>query len=377
MTPDITSIPDSELRTRLRVALEEVREKNQRIIELELKAGRLEDTLDGIDASQGLSGSSALVALQAQSSELVPAAERPFVEPAPGLDVLAAFIGLDASCATSTTALMAGLRRLRDGGAVEEEGTPTDTIAEAIEHNRAERKQLGRDLATARQIVNQVAAALQVSTWDPVGTQIIERAQRLGVVAHTLRARLRAIENPKVVTPHDQGDAAERAARRQAASDELRGLLMQLLAPEALAKFLAAKPSFVATPAMFEIAAAPAAEIPESPFLTTFTIDQLEWLIAAAVAAMAHARLPYAWECCQMLRALDRSATAKSDVVALFRGAVLPILRAQVAQGVLPVGDLPAARPALPEDLEPIRSAVVPVLAPDMPPGNSSGSPNG
>lgn len=340
---DIDSIPADQLRTRLKVALEDAAAKGERVIELEVQVRNLEDTLDGIDAAKGLSGGAldpalqdtALVARDAAGGELA-APGGAFAEPPPGLQELAAFIGLAPHYGTSTTALMNGLRALRDGGAAGEEGSGTDTLAESIEHNRTERINLGRDLRQSRQVVNQVAAALQVGQWDKDGTEIIERGQRLGIINHALRRRLKAVEDLKVITPHDQGEAAERAARRKGASDELRGLMAEIMAPEALAKFLASKPSFAPTPAMFEAITAPAPV--EVPFLDSFTIDQLHWIIA--LADLADARLPDAAACRRLLLLLARSETAMSDVVAMFRGALLPILRTQVGKGIIRADDL-------------------------------------
>ncbi len=345
-TPDIDSIPPDQLRTRLKVALEDAASKAERIIELELKVRSLQDNIDSTYPDTAVV--TAMVAARDQRIEGEGEGEGEIAlanaAPAePTLQDIAAFIGLAPRYASSTTALMVGLRELRDGPAAHEEGTGTDTLAEAIESNRDERRSLSRDLRQARQIVNQTAAALQVGEWDKDGSEIIERAQRLGIFLHTLQQRMKIVENPAIPTHHDQGDAAERAARRKGASDELRGLLVQFMAPEAIAKIMATRPAFAATPAMFEMATAPTPPGQPIAFLDSFSINQLEWMIEIVCAAPAlpgFVSTSERTQCQNMLKALHRSTSAKSDVVAMFRGAVLPILRQQVAKGIIDVEDL-------------------------------------
>jgi hypothetical protein len=69
-----------------------------------------------------------------------------------------------------------------------------DSLAEAIQHNRAERSTLEGALARSRNIVNRLAGSLQVGQWNEDGDELVEKAQRFGVFWHWLRKRLREHE---------------------------------------------------------------------------------------------------------------------------------------------------------------------------------------
>lgn len=104
--------------------------------------------------------------------------------------------------------------------------TKGDSLAQAIEHNAAERKELLRGVTAARAIVQRVAGALGVGQWDADGTEIIEKAQRWAMFAHAIKRR---------------GEQYIKAGLPALAS-AMRVLLVELVAPKDLAKFVAKLP---------------------------------------------------------------------------------------------------------------------------------------
>lgn len=104
--------------------------------------------------------------------------------------------------------------------------TKGDSLAQAIEHNAAERQELHRGVAAARMIVQRVAGALGVIQWDADGTEILEKAQRFGTFAYALKRRGEQYVKQGLLTW----------------AGVVRVILIELVAPKDLAKFVAQLP---------------------------------------------------------------------------------------------------------------------------------------
>lgn len=151
--------------------------------------------------------------------------------------------------------------------------TKGDSLAQAIQYGRETEHHLRDELRSSRELVARVAAAMQLPAWNPhSGEEILERIQRWESIKHLLRRRILQL---------DAGEAG--SGFGAALACDLRAVLVHIVGPAVLAKFLENKPKAVISATVLATAerSAAAPEAAASPFksLTPADLD----LIAEAV----------------------------------------------------------------------------------------------
>lgn len=190
-----------------------------------------------------------------------------------------------------------------------------DTLGEAISHNRAAQQSLELELGKAREIIQRLAGAMQISQWDVDGTELVERAQRWDGFKHALRKSL-DVWRARASSP-DLGAGTNPTG---AIVLELSGFLALLTSHSSLAAWLKNKPK-VASDALLSVAS--------DPPLTTFSKESLSDIVTCLHATEVD-RAGSSWTVAKMTSVMD-SSVASAEFVNLMNLVILPILARQGA----------------------------------------------
>jgi hypothetical protein len=201
-----------------------------------------------------------------------------------------------------------------------------DSLAQAIEHNAAERDHLHTELTRARAIISRIAAAMQIGTWDADGTQILEKVQRWETLKHVLSRRIHELRSG---SPDPSGNIGKQwHAARPAIAIELEHHLARLMAPKEFAKWLEGKPPGVVTPAVAELAEQPpATDQAATEMMSAGDIVRLSRVIRQSVD-VSDVLIGFLD---RVFGAMARSVEASSEFLNLMNLVVLPLLARQAA----------------------------------------------
>lgn len=192
-----------------------------------------------------------------------------------------------------------------------------DTLAEQMDTYRSLSSTLHDRSAKAALILGRVAGALQVSQWDNDGTEIIEKAQRLDGMRHTIKRRIAEIER-----------LPDEAVPKAFVIDELRFILASMMARSELARWLNNKPKAVATAEVVATVESP----PSDTFRFTPSIlgcvavaltDESTTSTSIAAPALINAA--------NIFNAVVDSSVACSEFINLMNLVIMPILARQRA----------------------------------------------
>jgi hypothetical protein len=196
-----------------------------------------------------------------------------------------------------------------------------DSLAEAIQHNRAERAGLLDDVTRARSATSRVAAALGVSQWNKDGDELVEKAQRFGVFHYWLRKRLR-----------DHEQAADlpleiNSMRGALLAAEVRTILAALVGDKELARILQNKP-VKASKTVLDLAENPA---PTGNLYLDRLFDMSDVQLMRDGFRKLATGLPGARisQLALVFERMHESAAATEELVSWMNAVVLPILRKQ------------------------------------------------
>lgn len=218
----------------------------------------------------------------------------------------------------------AALLKLKNPGDLGgDDGTPAskgDSLAEAMSHGRQAEAKLLEEVTRLRLIVQRIAGAMQVPSWDRDGTEIIEKAQRWDQARYAIKRRITELE------PCSSGTDCPDAQHHQpneAAAAELRYMLGLLASPRDVAKWLANKPKATVTSQVLDVLEKPT------------DLGTFKPLVPADVLTLA--RMTVAGErdgsdvgvIEATFSALARSVTASAEFCDLVNLIILPILARQ------------------------------------------------
>lgn len=219
-------------------------------------------------------------------------------------------VGVQAHLLTPRAALreiLAGIRALKGSGDIAESDNPQvskgDSLQQAIQHNAAMRQHLDIEVTRSRAIVARIASAMQITQWDPDGTELIEKVQRWESFKHVLSRRIKEL----------------RSEARGVVADELESILARLMAPREFAKWLEGKPRGTVSPAVMELATEPA---PANVLEVADLIDMVKCLESGQGVSLVTRRL---------FADLRASVVATQEFLRLMNLVVIPIVARQRA----------------------------------------------
>lgn len=210
-----------------------------------------------------------------------------------------------ASMIASAIATMKGSGDIGGGGAGDGEQTALtkgDTFAQAWEHNSKMRDHLGDELKGARMIIQRIANALQVQSYDQDGTELIERVQRWENLKYTLKRR--RLERISAVGTDDDPVVAEQTH-----------LLAFLIAPKMLAEWIARKGAGVVGAGILE-----AADHGNTRTHAEITLPELQ-----------KADLVGAQHLVDVFDEIKRSRTASAELLLILNRVIIPLVERQAA----------------------------------------------
>lgn len=193
------------------------------------------------------------------------------------------------------------------GGEIGSDGDQTaltkgDTLAQAWQHNSAMRDHLGDELKGARTLLDRIANALQIQSYDRDGTELLERVQRWDNLKYTLKKRRN--ERIKAIGTDDDPVVAEQTH-----------LLSFLVAPKMLAEWIARKPTSAVGPGILE--AAQQGSAVRHPDLT--------------MADLLKAELVGSQRIVNVFDEIKRSRTAADELLLLLNRVIIPLVERQHA----------------------------------------------
>lgn len=230
----------------------------------------------------------------------------------------------------------AALLKLKSPGDVDDGATSSkgDSLAEAMSFGRRAEAELLEEVTRLRMIVQRVASAMQVPSWDKDGTEIIERAQRWDQARYLLKRRIGELESSN--GSRDVGGAGlagapcvETASRDHAAATELRYMLGLLASPKDVAKWLANKPKTVVTSQVLDVLEKPTGIEPFGELTPSDTVMLSESLTEGATLYLQDSVAARQRNLCKVFSALARSVTASTEFCDLVNLIILPILARQ------------------------------------------------
>lgn len=229
-------------------------------------------------------------------------------------------------------AIHAALLKLKNPGDVGgDDGTPSskgDSLAEAMSFGRKAEANLLEEVTRLRLIVQRVASAMQVPSWDKDGTELIERAQRWDQARYMVKRRIVELESSN--GSREGGvPCVETAARDHAAATELRFMLGLLASPKDIAKWLANKPKAVVTSQVLDVLEKPTGIEPFGELTPSDTVMLSESLTEGATLYLQDSVAARQRNLCKVFTALARSVTASTEFCDLVNLIILPILARQ------------------------------------------------
>lgn len=200
--------------------------------------------------------------------------------------------------------------------------TTTDSLAQAIEHNRAQRQDLEDALIASRAVINRIAGAMQIDRWDADGTELVSRAQRW----NSFKVTLTSIANQWRGRPADETVPAATVAQ------QFQALLTTLVSTREFARWLENKPkTLVVSQALHEAVTNP----PEPVFGPFGPGDIMRLQHAISVSLDVLHQPPTALEeyLDKVFTALAASTVASKEFCDLMNLIILPILARQAPVG--------------------------------------------
>lgn len=188
-----------------------------------------------------------------------------------------------------------------------------DSLAQAIDHNLAERAHLAAELTSARTTINRIASALQVQQVDADGSQILEKAQRWAVFAYGVKKRY--AEWNRLASQEVQSSVSAAVVR-----DEFGKVLADLVAPKLLAEWLKAKAPSAVSEAVLRLAEDQHSGHRFAP-ITPRDVSVLRSILQFGISADNGLS-----SLADIFQALEASAVARDEFVRLMNLVILPII---------------------------------------------------